>query len=148
MGALDRFRGQIVYLDANIIIYIVEGFPLFRAVLEEIIIALDTGLFEAVTSELTLAEVLVQPFRTRDSVYETTYTTMLSGREALRVVPVEREMLIEAARIRAEHNTRLADAIHVATAQASGCSIFLTNDDRLRAPAEITILTLAELAAS
>ncbi len=100
------------------------------------------------TSELTLAEVLVQPLRASDRVYETMYMTMLSGREAIQVWPLDRQVLIDAARIRAEMGTRLPDAIHFAAARASGCSIFLTNDHRLRAPGGVTIVTLAELTQS
>ncbi len=43
MGAIDRLRGHIVYFDANIIIYIVEGFAAFRLILREVIQALDDG---------------------------------------------------------------------------------------------------------
>jgi predicted nucleic acid-binding protein len=114
--------------------------------LRDVVQALDDGQFRAVTSELTLAEVLVQPLRASDRVYETTYMTMLSGHEAIQVQPVDREILVDAARIRAEIGTRLPDAIHLATARASGCSTFLTNDHRLRAPAGLTVATLAELA--
>jgi predicted nucleic acid-binding protein len=145
MGAIDRLRGRTVYLDANIVIYIVEGFVVFRDLLRELAEALTRGEFSAITSELTLAEVLVKPFRAADRQYETTYMTLLNGREALRVMPIDRDVLIRAARIRADHHARLPDAIHLATALNHRCSLFLTNDDRLRAPTDIAVLTLSDL---
>ncbi len=50
-----------VYLDTNIFIYALEGYPTFRAVLTTLFAALDRGDLVAVTSELTLAEALVKP---------------------------------------------------------------------------------------
>lgn len=60
----EQLHGQRVYLDANIFIYAFEGeaplktqvLPLFRA--------LGVGEVDGVTSELTLAEALVGPYRT------------------------------------------------------------------------------------
>ena len=104
MGAIDRLRGLLVYLDANIIISIVEGYPAHRPVLRDLVQALDDGVFSAVTSELTLAEVLVGPFRAPNRRYEAIYSAILK------------------------------------------CDLFLTNDQRLQAPAGLTVITLAELA--
>ena len=38
---------------------------------------------------------------------------------------------------------KLVDAIHVATAEAMGCSVFLTNDRGIRAPAGIELRYLS-----
>ena len=146
MGAIDLLRGLVVYFDTNIIIYIVEGYPAQRLVLRDLLRALDDGLFRALTSELTLAQVLVGPFRAPNPLYEMTYSAMLSGREQVEVVPVVRSILVDAARFRVESGMRLPDAIHIATAQRHGCDVFLTNDHRLWTPASLTVVTLAELA--
>lgn len=146
MGAIERLRGLVVYFDANIIIYVVEGYPAQRLALQDLVRALDDGFFRVLTSELTLAEVLVGPFRAPSPLYEITYSAVLSGQEQIEVVPVTRDILVDAARLRAESGMRLADAIHVATALRHGCHVFLTNDHRLRAPAGLTVITLAELA--
>jgi predicted nucleic acid-binding protein len=61
------------------------------------------------------------------------------------MVPVSRDILVAAARLRAETNMKLPDAIHIATAQITGCSYLLTNDSHLRAIPGLTILSLAEL---
>ena len=148
MGALDRLRGLLVYLDANIIIYIVEGYATHRAILRDLVKALDDRAFRAMTSELTLAEVLVGAFRAPDRRYEAVYSNVLSGREPIEVIPVGRDILIGAARLRAESRMRLPDAIHVATARTHQCDLLLTNDHRLQAAAGVTVVTLAELTAA
>jgi predicted nucleic acid-binding protein len=49
-------------------------------------------------------------------------------------MPVERAILLRAARLRCELHLKLPDAIHVASAVAAGCDLFLSNDHRLRVP--------------
>ena len=67
---------------------------------------------------------------------------MLTPSAWLSVLPVERTILIEAARLQAQLTLRLPDAIHVATAVAAGCSTLLSNDRRLRVPADLKLLRL------
>lgn len=52
---------------------------------------------------------------------------------------IDRPVLFAAAEQRAALGISLADAIHVATALLSGCSILLTNVRRLRAPEPLAI---------
>jgi predicted nucleic acid-binding protein len=55
--------GRRAYLDANVFIYALNGFPSLVDVLGGIFGLLDQNLMTAVTSELTLAELLVKPHR-------------------------------------------------------------------------------------
>lgn len=50
-----------------------------------------------------------------------------------------------AARLRAKHGIRTPDAIHVATALATGATEFLTNDRGLSRVTEIRVLVLGTL---
>ena len=67
MGRLTGLTGP-VYLDANIFIYALEGYPDFQARITILLEAMDHQEIEALTSELTLAEVLVKPFREATSL--------------------------------------------------------------------------------
>ena len=60
-------------------------------------------------------------------------------------MPVSRDVLVAAARLRAETNMKLPDAIHAATAQLTGCTQFLTNDTHIKALPGLIILSLTEL---
>lgn len=60
------------------------------------------------------------------------------------VTPVDREVLIEAARLRALHRVTLPDAVHLATASIHGCAVFLTNDRRIRAVPGLEVVYLAD----
>ncbi len=73
------------------------------------------------------------------------YQQALQSSEVLEVVAVGRDVLIEAARLRAVANLRLPDAIHGATAILSGCETLLTNDRRLTALPGIEVVVLSEV---
>ncbi|MEW5856260.1 MAG: type II toxin-antitoxin system VapC family toxin [Cyanobacteriota bacterium] len=145
MVGLNAIRGRIVYLDTNIFIYALEGYVDFVDDLTELFASIDAGNIRAVTSELTLAEVLVRPLIDGNIERQTAYQQVLQSSEVLEVVPVSRDVLIEAARLRAVANLRLPDAIHGATATLTGCETFLTNDRRLLAIPGIDVVVLSDV---
>lgn len=91
-----------VYLDTNIYIYSLEGYPAFRLALTTLFEALDRHELSAVTSELTLAECLAKPLIDRHAEREAAYPHVLQSTASLLVVPVSRAVLIAAARLRAQ----------------------------------------------
>ncbi|HEV8580073.1 MAG TPA: type II toxin-antitoxin system VapC family toxin [Thermoanaerobaculia bacterium] len=126
--------GQRFYLDANFFIYVLEESEPWAEAARRILISLDRGECEAVTSELSLAECLVKPLELGRTEIAEVYLEFLRDRRSLLVVPVSREVLIEAARLRAQNRIKPPDAVHGATALQGGCASFLTNDDRLNIP--------------
>ena len=84
MGSLTSLSGPSVYLDANIFIYAVEGFPGSRTKLGSLFARLDRGDLLGVTSELTLAEVLVKPLRDGNAAVCDVYRRMIQTSPALR----------------------------------------------------------------
>lgn len=93
--------------------------------------SIDEGRLEAITSSLTLAEILVKPFELDREDLARTYREVLTGSAHMRIVPVGVDIAVEAARIRADEHVRLADAIHLATSVHANADVFLTNDERL-----------------
>jgi predicted nucleic acid-binding protein len=142
---VNIIRGERVYLDTNIFIYAVEGYLDFINELNQLFDNIDAGNLRAFTSELTLAEVLVRPLIDGNIEIQSVYQQALQSSEVLEVVAVSRDILIEAARLRAVVNLRLPDAIHGATAILSGCETFLTNDRRLTNLPGIEVIVLSEV---
>lgn len=134
MGLIDEKLGRRFYLDANFFIYVLEESEPWAEAARRILMALDRGECEAVTSEVSLAECLVKPLALGHTDIAEAYLEFLRGHPFLVVVPISREILIEAARLRALSRIKLPDAIHGATALQGGCASFLTNDDRLNIP--------------
>jgi predicted nucleic acid-binding protein len=132
LGSVAETVGPRVYLDSNFFIYALEEVEPWAKVARKIFVALDADECAAVTSELTLAECLVKPLELGRSEVAEAYRDLLIDRPSLSVVPITREVLVEAARLRASTRIKLPDAIHAATALQGKCSSFLTNDDRLK----------------
>jgi predicted nucleic acid-binding protein len=63
MGELNSQLGRRVYVDTNIIIYAVEEYETHAARIKFVLQAMTDGEITAVTSDLTVAEVLVKPKR-------------------------------------------------------------------------------------
>lgn len=124
---------ELVYLDTNVIISVVEGTQGLSEPQRAFLLGLDDGSSKALTSELTLAECLVKPLADRNANAVQTFSLLLDNRPTLQVTPITRDVLLKAARLRAEAGMKLADAIHMATASLAGCSAFVTDDRRIRA---------------
>ena len=145
MGIIDEIEGDLIYLDTNIVIYALEGYPEYVSLLTDLFSAIDEGDLTAATSELTLAEALIKPMMDGNSSLEKLYLETLSPSSTLSIIPIDRSILIEAARLRSRIETlHLPDAIHLATARIHQCNLFLTNDRRLRNFPDVHVVLLSE----
>jgi predicted nucleic acid-binding protein len=133
-----------IYLDTNIWIYALEGFPAFVEELAALFQSIDQGIFMAVISELTLAEVLVKPMQNKNLAQQNTYQQAITSNPHLQVIPVQRDLLISAAQLRMSANLKLPDAIHAATALISQCSILLTNDAKFQNVSGLQTIILSQ----
>ena len=140
MAAVTNFLGQRLYLDTNIFIYAVELPKLLTKGQADLFEYIDQGAVTPVTSELSLAECLIDPLSKGDSELAATYEELLSGDTPVVLVPVHRDILISAAHIRALHRLNLPDAIHVASARAAGVTGFLTADRRIKVSQDLTLI--------
>jgi predicted nucleic acid-binding protein len=138
-----------VYVDANPFIYAFEG-------AESLAVALN-GLFAffgkhpgmALTSELTLAEVLPKA-RVPEG-----YLELMVSSGIFELKPITPSILVETADYRRatmvtlpdgrQVMPRLPDAIHVVTAIRSGCRILLSTDSRLKVPAGMRVVEASEV---
>lgn len=127
-----------IYLDTNIFIYAIQG--------DEQIFGPLQGLFDllrmkkgiAVTSELTLAEVLPGA---RD-VDRRNYLNLIVWSGIFDLRAVSRDILMETADYRkAAGMPKLPDAIHAVTAIRAGCHKILSSDRRLRLPAGYSVIS-------
>ncbi len=145
MGRVSAELGRRIYLDANIFIYAVEGFAAHAASIQALLAAMDAGEVVAVTSDLTVAEVLVKPLKDQNQAVQQAYKTFLLPTAALEVIAISRELLEEAAHVRATTKLKLPDAIHFATALRQQCDSFLTNDELFKSVGSPKIKILSEL---
>lgn len=135
--------GPAVYLDANVFIYAIEGDENVSAPVQTFLTAMRDRPGTAVTSELTLAEVLApSKGRARPSPLKRQYMDLLIWSGIVGLQPVSRDILLETTKLRATETTarlRLPDAIHLATAIRAGCRFMVSNDDRMPVPHDMTL---------
>ncbi|MGI9055726.1 MAG: type II toxin-antitoxin system VapC family toxin [Pyrinomonadaceae bacterium] len=116
-----------IYLDACVIIYIVEKHPVYSAPIENLMSLVPST--EFCYSPLARLECLVMPFRTKDLKLEKLYEAFFNAQNILAMPP---EVFDEAAQFRADFNSlKTPDALHLAAAVYHNCDEFWTNDNRL-----------------
>lgn len=129
---------MLVYLDTVICIYAVEGAPSFQARARARLVAMRATGDQSAISDLTWLECRVKPLRLGDAMSLADMEAFLTGSDVVRV-PMPTAVYERACRIRAVHNFKLADALHLAVAVESGCGLFLTNDIRLSSFRDIMV---------
>ena len=118
-----------VYLDANVFVAAFEHAGAHSDHAWWIFDAVESGKILAGTSEITLAEVLVKPIEIGATDLVDGYERMMVSSASFEVLPVRRDILVNAAALRARRSSvRLPDAVHIATAQALSCGFFISDD--------------------
>jgi predicted nucleic acid-binding protein len=132
VGSLNLPTSGLVYVDTQVLVYSIESHPVYAPLLVPLWSGARAGTFEVISSELALMEVLVIPIRNHDLALQADFETALLGTD-MRLIPVTRTILREAARLRATvRSLRTPDALHAATALLTGAALFITNDQGLR----------------
>ena len=121
-------RGHRVYLDASTIIYAFEGVTQFANLRTGLLDVLDDEDMTAVTSELSMLEVLTGPRKAENQLLEATYRAYSPPSPVMLTEPVSNAVLEKAIDLRAKHGLKTPDSIHIATGLLAGCSIFVTRD--------------------
>jgi predicted nucleic acid-binding protein len=135
----DLGRGPVA-LDSSIFIYFIEEHLQFLPVVEPVFASIAEGRLAAVTSSLTLLEVLVHPLRANLPALADEYEQILTHSSGVKLIPLEPRLLRIAAHLRAAAHLKTPDAIHLASALTTGCTAFLTNDHRIPPLSGIRIL--------
>ena len=116
----------LVYLDACAVIYFVEAHPRFGQAITQ---ALESAQAKQIAiSPLVEMECLIIPLRENNAALVRRYEIFFDQYICL---DMPDDVYLRAAEIRARHNLKTPDALHLATAQYHGCTAFWTNDNRL-----------------
>ena len=132
----------VVGLDTAIFIYHLEALSPRAALVGSVFTALANGVFQGVTSILTLMELAVKPLQLGRPDVADEYEVLLSNYPNLTFVSLDRAVARQAAELRAIYRLRPADAFQVSACLRSGAGAFLTNDRDLRRISEVSVLLL------
>lgn len=137
-------EGQIIGIDTMVFIYHLEDHPDFSTITERLFDAVEKGKFHAITSLITLLEILGKPKKEGLTKVVSDYRDLLLTFQNLKFIPVDLRVTDLASTLRAKYSIRTPDAIQIATAIVEGAAAFITNDDQLKKVNEIEIVLLEE----
>ena len=142
----EMSSGPRTYFDTNVFITAFESAGARSDHAWWLLDAIEAGEFQGSTSEITLAELLVKPLEENVIDLVESYKQIIRPTLGFDVLPISRDVLIQAATIRAgRKSVKLPDAVHVATAQQLGCTFFVSGDRRLELLAGMRQLVLGPL---
>ncbi len=142
-GFLRRHRR--VALDTSIFVYHVQGNPRYLPATDHLFAWLERPLSNAVTSCISVTELLVQPIRESDEKLVGEFFLLLTRYPHLEWMPTTVPIAALAARFRATYRLRTPDALQAATAVYSAATGLITNDVSFRRLTEIQVLVLDDL---
>jgi predicted nucleic acid-binding protein len=131
-----------VAVDTNILIYYYQKHPTFGPIVRDFFINLEENRQFVFTSSITITEIFSYPLE--DKLLTDTKKQLLSG-VFIKIIAVDNDIALEAARIRREYKFQLADAIQLATVVVNKTQVFITNDQRLKSFKELKVITLSEI---
>lgn len=138
-------RHQLIALDTSIFIYQLEANRRYADLTDRVFEWLEQPGHSAVTSTITMAELLVQPYRRSDDQQADEFYGLLSTYPNLEWIAATLPIADTAAKLRAVYRLRTPDALHAATAVQSGATGFVTNDSAFERVTEFETLVLEHL---
>lgn len=132
MGLIEKLRGKTIALDTSPFIYFIEKNPIYSKLVRPIFKGIENNEIYAVTSTITLLEVLVLPLRLNMESLAEQYREILLYSDGIDILEVSNEISELSATLRVKYNLRTPDAIQIATGISNHADIFVSNDLSLK----------------
>jgi predicted nucleic acid-binding protein len=147
LKALRAFlqRHRRIALDSSVFIYQIEANPRYRDLTGPIFVWLNRPDCTAVTSTITMTEVLVPAYRSGGEDRVDQFYGLLTAYATLDWIAPSLEIADIAARIRATYRLRTPDALQAATAVHGRATGLITNDPVFERVAGMETLVLERL---
>jgi len=128
VGLIKRLDSKTVFFDSAPFIYFFEDKLPYNELLTPVFLAVDAGTIHAVSSLITVVEVLSKPYGLEQWDLVKTYRKIFGRSSKVDVLPLTLETADLTAQIRGKYNVKMPDAIQWATATLHHVDYFLTND--------------------
>jgi len=142
LGLVDQLKGLRIFIDTAPIIYFIEKHKRYMNIVRPVFTEIDSGKIQALTSTITLLEVLVHPFKTNNEKLAERYREILLNSENLTTFEILHEVSEISSKLRAKYSIKTPDAIQIAVGILYGADKFLTNDPSLKKVIDIEVLVL------
>jgi len=131
----------LIFLDSNIVIYLIEQAPRWGRRAAQRLSAVRGGDDRIVLSDLVRMECRVGPLTAGDHATLAAFDSFFVSSE-VDVTGITAAVCDRAAEIRAQYGFRPLDALHLSAAVEAGCEIFLTTDARLDSFSDLAVEVL------
>lgn len=142
---LEQLKGKRVYFDTNPFIYFVEAHDIFYEAVKPIFQMVQDESILAFTSEFTLTETLIKPYRDKDQGTIEAFEGLLIDSGYFSLLGATKETFLKAAQVGGETMMRTPDALHMTTALENNCDFFITNDKRIRDYGTVKVIQVADI---
>lgn len=143
MGFIEELKGGVAAFDTNCLIYYIERHPDYYPLVKSLFQAIENGNLRAITSAITLTEVLTLPFRSKRTELVKKYHQILTNTENIELLPIDTVIARQAAILRAGYSQlRTPDALQLSAAIFAKADAFIGNDFRLKGIREIPVIIL------
>lgn len=128
------YTGQTLMIDSNCFIYLIEGecYPLFLPRVERLFRAVSEGQSMALTSPITLTEVMTRPRKMGQEDLAYTYKALITNFPNLNIIPIDNNIADRAAALRGLYGLKTPDALQLATGLVNRATRFVTFDREFR----------------
>ena len=123
---------KVIALDTNVFVYQLLDHPTYAPLTDLILHTIEKGKPRAVTTTITLAEILTKAEQDASPQAAIDYEAYLTLFPNLTLLPVDVQLAKTAARLRAQFRCKLPDALQVAAALLTQADVFITNDRDLQ----------------
>lgn len=134
-----------IFIDTAIFIYLLEDHPRYGLQISDFFDQISLGKIQAVTSHITLSELLVKPYELTHENKAEEYHGLIASFPNLKLASTSEQAAIHAAQIRAKYKFSLIDSLQLAIAEDEKAKFFLTNDKQLKKYSDMPILYLDDL---
>jgi predicted nucleic acid-binding protein len=132
---------MLIYFDSVIVIYLIDHTGTFQVRASTRLASSTAAVDQFAVSDLTRLECRVRPTALGDKVKLAGFDAFFARPDVQRA-PLTTAVYDRATALRAHHNFKLGDSLHLAAAIEGGCDRLLTNDHRLSKCTDITVEVL------
>jgi len=149
MVKIANFKRQInkkgiIGIDSSVFIYKFEQNKQFESLCSVIFDKLSENKITLIASVISVAKILARPFELADQPVIHLYETVFSQLPNFKLVSLDYDLTREAAKLRADYNILLPDALQIAACLKYKAEIFVTNNKKLKKVKDIKIVCLKD----
>jgi predicted nucleic acid-binding protein len=140
---LDHLKSA--FIDTAPIIYYIEAHPQFGPLAKEIVDSFRSGKLSALSSVITLVEVLPKPVESGNDELARKFSKFLKSGKNIKLLDISVEIAELAGNLRGRYPfLKAMDAIQIAASINAGAEAFVTNDVKLRNIRELKLIILKD----